>query len=159
MTGDTTMLRKLLLLFGVVSLLTLAGCPDKKIEPAAPQATEAELPPGGGSVAGDEDGGGHAGQIRITLNADGTVDKIEGTDEGGNWQGKLSEQGGTPASRGALLTTIELYAHDESEADVATPTGDPLHGHGGATNAPWGGHCHRWAVVQGVNQLVHCVKP
>jgi hypothetical protein len=154
MTGDITMLKKMLLLVGVVSLVTLTGCNDKKTETAGPQATQAELPPA--SVAGDEDGGGHTGKIRVTLNADGTLDKIEGTDKGGNWEPKLSEQGGTPASRGALLTKIELFEHDGSEADVASATGDPLHGHGGQTNAPWGGHCHKWAVVQGVNQLVHC---
>ena len=90
------MLKKTLLVLGT-SILTLAGCgKDCPAPPPCPDPSAVK----GTAVPPDD----ATGKIRITLNADGTVAKIEGS-EGGNWEPKLDEQTPTPQSLGSPLTT------------------------------------------------------
>ena len=140
------MLKKTLLLLGI-SISALAGCGKDCPAPPACPATTAD----NAAAVPSENA---AGKIRITLNADGTVDSIEGN-EGGNWEPKLTEQNTPPQSLGTKLATVEVFTHDGSENEVASGA-VPLHSHAGGQNAPWGSHCHRWVVISGVNTLVHC---
>ena len=137
--------KKSLLLLGIAFFI-LTGCAKNCPAPESCPETPGPL------TSGVEDG---AGRIRITLNADGTVDKIEGRDAGGNWEPDLKEQNTPPLSLGTAVATIEIFEHNGSEDDVASG-GAPLHSHAGGQSPPWGSHCHRWVKINNVNTLIHC---
>ncbi len=156
------MSRKTLLVIGTALGILSAGCQGGKDpqgstdKPEDSQgATAAKTGEEGVNLAGGESGLPEDGQIRITLNADGTVVSVEGLTLR-SWEPTLTEQSSAPVSTGESLATIEVHALNEDPSDVETPDGDSKHAHKGETSPPLTSHCHRWVKVGGVNYLVHC---
>jgi hypothetical protein len=162
---------KTLLYLLSLSILTLtAGCPrddepaadgpsaaDTGPAEAAPRATEAEIPATlacANSNAGDEF---VEAAIRITLNSDGSLNQIEGKNDNGIWEGPRQQQTATPESRGDCIASIQLFSlNRDNPKELTAPNGDPAHSDTGVVNPPYTTHCHRWALIQGENTLVHC---
>ena len=142
---------------GISIILLVSGC-DRAPAPETPAgpAADAQEPSTGADTAAlaTED---PEGRIRITLNADGTVYKVEGRIsplEGGSpvgdWQGPLKEVDGTdPDSAGEIIATIELRSFESDPEDEA-------HSHGGGADITAIPHCHEWIYLGTKRKLVHC---
>jgi hypothetical protein len=166
------MIRKVGLMLSI-SLLTLAaGCPGKEepppaatseaegpaatTSPAAPPASTAEVPPATACATSNATGDYREASIRITLNSDGTVNKVEGKNTSGVWESPRKEVTTPPESFGPCIASIEIHALNESTADLQNPDGTPAHPDAGVSNPPYNTHCHVWVYQNGVNKLVHC---
>ncbi|MFZ2508780.1 MAG: hypothetical protein WAW79_09965 [Steroidobacteraceae bacterium] len=153
--------KTLLLVSGLSILALVTSC--KRGPEADPQATTGPDPtpvdlvePATPCGAGDGPAVAGVGKIRITLNGDGTVGQIEGTDAGGNFEPILEQQEATPASLGECLTTIQVNDLNDSTEDLMGAEGESLHSNAAQSNPPYNTHCHRWVKINNVNYLVHC---
>ena len=161
--------RKLLFMSCMSLLALVAGCPGKD-EPSAttastpaaatpetgPPADTAEVPPAPACATSNATGDKHDASIRITLNSDGSVNKIEGKNANGIWEDPRREQSEQPESMGACIASIEVHALNDSTKELMNADGTAAHADAGIADPPYNTHCHRWVVINGVNRLVHC---
>jgi hypothetical protein len=154
---------------GLSLLAFLAGCPGNGEAPpattagpvpgeteAGPRATTAEVPPAADCASSNATGEYRAASMRITLNSDGTVAQIEGKNAAGVWESPRGQQQEPPDSLGACVTSIDVFALNDSTKELQNPDGTPTHSHAGPSNPPYNTHCHRWVRINNVNTLVHC---
>lgn len=154
-------------MLSVSVLLLVAGCNGSK-EPVAnvPKAPTAEGNAAGGAgplpvpecspAADDQYSTSPGPRMRVTFNADGSVNQIEGKDLENNWEPALHSQTNEPASVGNCVARLEIYMHDGSETDLKDDAGDSTHSHAIQTNPPYNTHCHKWAYSGGTRYLAHC---
>lgn len=148
-----------------VSLVTLAGCCHEESENNGGGGAGGGGSGGGqlaslpncapGNAPADEPAPGTGNRMRITLNGDGTISKIEGTNAVGLWESSRKDLVGASPSQGACVQRIEIFALNDDPA-ILLQGGQETHEHAGGQHTGTSPHCHRVYNYQGGSQLVHC---
>jgi len=160
------MVNKVFLSTIAVSLVSLAGCCHKECEICDEDGTGSGGNSGGAEVSSlpdcvpanaptNEPAPGTGERMRITLNGDGTISKIEGTNAVGLWETSRRDLTATSPSQGSCVQRIEIFALNDDPA-ILLQGGAETHQHAGGQHTGTSPHCHRVYKYQGGSVLVHC---